>query len=69
LKLPDSILAGLNLSVSRLQHPDALDWQYICGKWMAAEEDRNFIILHDTHFGFVIAETKGIAYGLGADIK
>ena len=69
MNLPDNIMAGLNLSVSRHKHPEALDWQYIGGKWVATEDDRNFIVLHDTHFGFVIAETKSITYGLGADIK
>jgi len=69
LKLPDNILAGLNLSVSRHQNPEALDWQYIGDKWVAADDDRNFLILYDARFGFVIAETKSITYGLGADIK
>ena len=69
MKLPDNILAGLNLSVSRHKHPEALDWQNIGGKWTSAEDDRNFIILHDTQFGFVIAETKAITYELGGEVK
>jgi len=69
LKLPDNILAGLNLSVSRHQNPGVLDWQYLGGKWVAAEEGRGFVILHDTPLGFVIAETKIITYERGGEEK
>lgn len=67
--LPENIMAGLNLSVSRHKHPEALDWQNIAGKWIATEEGRGFVILHDTQFGFVIAETKIITYELGGEVK
>ena len=69
MKLPDYIMAGLNLSVSRHKHPEALDWQNIGGKWTSVEDDRGFVVLHDTQFGFVIAETKAITYGLGGEVK
>ena len=62
-------MAGLNLSVSLHKHPEALDWQNIAGKWIATEEGRGFVILHDTQFGFVIAETKIITYELGGEVK
>jgi hypothetical protein len=70
LLLPENIMAGLNLSVSRHKHPEALDWQNIAGKWIAKTEGgRGFVILHDTQFGFVIAQTKIITYGLGGEAK
>jgi hypothetical protein len=62
-------MAGLNLSVSRHKHPEALDWRNIGGKWVATEEGRGFVILHDTQFGFVIAETKAITYELRGEVK
>ena len=69
MKLPDDIINGLNLSVSRHQHPEALDWQLVREVWTAVEGDRCFTILSDSQFGYVIAEKKSITYGLGADLK
>ena len=69
MQLPDDIIKGLNLSVCRHKHPDALDWQLIRGVWTAIEGDRCFTVLSDSQFGFVISEVKSITYGLGADQK
>lgn len=69
MKLPDNILRDINLEVSRHNHPEDLDWSFIAGSWVASEGERCFVILHDTAFGYVIAEKKGAIYGLGADIE
>jgi hypothetical protein len=69
LKLPAEILAGLNLSVSRHGHPEDLDWALVAGQWIALDNDRCFVILNDTQFGYVVAEKKSINYSLGADLK
>jgi hypothetical protein len=69
MKLPDEIMNGLNLAVSRHKHPDTLDWQLIRGVWTAIEGDRCFTILSDSQFGYVIAQTKSVAYSIGADLE
>jgi hypothetical protein len=67
LKLPNDITAGLNRSVSRHDHPEDLDWSLVAGQWIALDNDRCFVILHDTQFGYVVAEKKSAAYHLGAE--
>ena len=62
-------MAGLNRSVSRHDHPEDLDWSLVDGQWIASEGDRRFVVLSDSHFGYVIAEHKSVSYGLGADLK
>jgi hypothetical protein len=68
LKLPDNILAELNLSLSRHQHPEDLDWQLERGKWTATAGSRKFVILHDEKLGYVIAEMKNVSYDIGAKL-
>ncbi len=69
MKLPAEILENINLSVSRHSHPEDLDWSFVSGSWIASEGDRCFVVLHDTQFGYVVAEKKSVSYGLGADIQ
>jgi hypothetical protein len=68
LKLPDNILAELNLSLSRFQQPELLDWRLERGSWTASVGNRQFIVVHDEKLGYVIAEKKSTSYGMGAEL-
>jgi hypothetical protein len=58
MQLPREFLDKINLKLSRHKHPDKLDWIKIRGKWEAQEGDQRFVLIHDDHFGYVIAENK-----------
>jgi hypothetical protein len=68
MQLPPDILSGINLTFSRHQHPKDLDWQLERGKWTASIGSQKFVILHDDALGYVIAEVKGVSYGIGAEL-
>lgn len=58
MQLPKEFLDRINLQVSRHKHPEKLDWIKRSGKWEALEGDKRFVLIHDDHFGYVIAENK-----------
>ena len=69
MKLPAEILDNINHTVSRHDHPEDLDWSLVDGQWIASEGDRRFVIIHDTQFGYVVAEKRSINYSLGAGLE
>ncbi len=62
MQLPREFLDKINLKLSRHKHPDKLDWIKRRGKWEALEGDQRFVLIHDDHFGYVIAENKAAVY-------
>lgn len=69
MRLPSEILDKINYTVSRHNRPEDLDWALVAGQWIAQDNDRCFVLLHDTQFGYVVAEKKHVAYYLGADAE
>lgn len=68
MQLPPDILSNINHEFSRHPHPEDLDWQLERGKWTASTGAQMFIVLHDETLGYVIAEVKGVSYGIGAEL-
>ncbi len=64
MQLPKEFLDKINLQVSRHKHPEKLDWIKRHGKWEAIEGDQKFVLIHDDHFGYVVAENKAAAYAV-----
>ena len=69
MQLPNHIIAGLNLELSRHKEPSKLDWQHVYGVWRATEGDKTFEVVHSVEFGFVIAEKKNFNWTLGMQSK
>jgi hypothetical protein len=65
MKLPSDVISRINLKVSRHKQPEKLDWIKINGKWQAVEDGRTFVLIHDSDFGNVVAETKKVTMDVG----
>lgn len=63
MQLPDDILSGLDLTLSRHKNPASLDWHQVNGKWIATEGDRLYQVVNYLG-GYVIAETKSLDWGM-----
>jgi hypothetical protein len=64
LDLPNEILSHLNLSLSRHQHPEKLDWSIVRDSWTAKDGDRTFVVVDGGKIGYVVAEQRNARYEL-----